>query len=286
MEIRKSAVGLTVARPSLGLLEIIEEYSSHLKLLRVFAYAFRFVGRRGVPQVVHCDNATNFVGASRHFEELRRKIEAEESAIRAFASKSGCTFAFIPPRAPHFGGLWEAGVKTAKSLLHRVVGSALLSAEELQTVLVGVEAVMNSRPLGPLSQDPSDGEALTPAHLLIGGSLIAPPAVGTPDQQGLSCLKRWRLVSSLKRMFWQRWSREYVLGLQTRAKWHQQQPNLAVGDLVVVAEDNMPPQQWLVGRVKEVHVGQDGMVRVVDVKTAKGGSYKRAIHKLAPLPGC
>ncbi|KAM8719006.1 hypothetical protein ACLKA7_011671 [Drosophila subpalustris] len=92
-----------------------------------------FVGRRGVPQVVHCDNATNFVGASRHFEELRRKIEAEESAIRAFASKSGCTFAFIPPRAPHFGGLWEAGVKTAKSLLHRVVGSALLSAEELQT---------------------------------------------------------------------------------------------------------------------------------------------------------
>ncbi|KAL7723705.1 hypothetical protein ACLKA6_017693 [Drosophila palustris] len=101
-----------------------------------------------------------------------------------------------------------------KSLLHRVVGSALLSAEELQTVLVGVEAVMNSRHLGPLSQDPSDGEALTPAHLLIGGSLIAPPA---------------------------RWSREYVLGLQTRGKWHQQQPNLAVGDLVVVAEDNMPP---------------------------------------------
>ncbi|KAL7724294.1 hypothetical protein ACLKA6_012217 [Drosophila palustris] len=127
--------------------------------------------------------------------------------------------------------------------------------------------------------------ALTPGHLLIDGSLIAPPAVGTPDQQGLSCLKRWRLVSSLKRMFWQRRSREYVLGLQTRAKWHQQQQNIAVGDLVVIAEDNMPSQQWLVGRVKEVHVGQDGMVRVVDVKTAKGGNYKRPIHKLAPLPG-
>ncbi|KAL7743874.1 hypothetical protein ACLKA6_000278 [Drosophila palustris] len=110
-----------------------------------------FVGRRSVPQVVHCDNETNFVGASRHFEELRRKIEAEERAIRAFASKSGCTFAFIPPRAPHFGGLWEAGVNTVKSLLQRVVGSTLLSAEELQKVLVGVDAVMNSRPLGPLS---------------------------------------------------------------------------------------------------------------------------------------
>ncbi|KAL7724290.1 hypothetical protein ACLKA6_012213 [Drosophila palustris] len=85
------------------------------------------------------------------------------------------------------------------------------------------------------------GEALTPSHLLIDGSLIAPPVVGTPDQ-GLSCLKRWRLVSSLKRMFWQSWSREYVLGLQTRAKWHQQQQNIAVGDLVVIAEDNMPSQ--------------------------------------------
>ncbi|KAL7723879.1 hypothetical protein ACLKA6_004305 [Drosophila palustris] len=150
---------------STQVLEHLQFYANYGKFASRSLAFQRFVGRRGVPQVVHCDNATNFVGASRHFEELQRNIEAEESAIRAFASKSGCTFAFIPPRALHFGGLWEAGVKTAKSLLHRIVGSALLSAEELQTVLVGVEAVMNSRPLGPLSQDPSDGEALTPAHL-------------------------------------------------------------------------------------------------------------------------
>ncbi|XP_051864149.1 uncharacterized protein LOC127566221 [Drosophila albomicans] len=243
-----------------------------------------FVGRRGCPSRVHCDNATNFVGASRHLEELRRRVEAEENAVRDFASRSGCEFAFIPPRAPHFGGLWEAGVKSAKHLLLRTVGNALLTAEELQTVVVAVEAVLNSRPLGAVSNDHNDGEALTPGHLLVGGPLVAPAASRTPDQEGLSCLRRWRAVSSLKRAFWQRWSREYVLGLQARAKWDQLQPNLQVGELVVVAEDNQPPMQWMVGRVEAVYPGADGAVRVADVRTSSGGLYKRPVHKLAPLP--
>ncbi|KAH8339731.1 hypothetical protein KR074_009873, partial [Drosophila pseudoananassae] len=96
-------------------------------------------------------------------------IEDEVAAVTQYASKSGCVFAFIPPRAPHMGGdrpRWSRGVKSAKHLHLRALGNARLTAEELQTVLVGVEAVLNSRPLGALSQDPSDGEALTPGHLL------------------------------------------------------------------------------------------------------------------------
>ncbi|XP_070138435.1 uncharacterized protein Pur-alpha isoform X3 [Drosophila bipectinata] len=154
-----------------------------------------------------------FVGESR--TRSTRSLNTHQKA-------DAFVYLFIPPRAPHMDGLWEAGVKTAKHLLLRAVGNARLTAEELQIVLVGVKAVLNSRPLGALSQDPSDGEALTPGHLLTGGPLIAPPAPRTPDQQGLTCLRRWRLVSSIKQMFWQRWSREYVLGLQARSKWQHQ----------------------------------------------------------------
>ncbi|XP_070138605.1 uncharacterized protein [Drosophila bipectinata] len=160
------------------------------------------------------------------------------------------------------GGLWEAGVKSAKHLLLRAVGNARLTAEELQTVLVGVEAVLNSRPLGALSQDPSDGEALTTGHLLTGGPLIAPPAPRTPDQQGLTCLRRWRLVSSIKHMFWQRWSREYVLGLQARSKWQHQEDDIRTGELVLIAEDHQPPQQWLTGRVEATTAGADGRCEI------------------------
>ncbi|XP_043642481.1 uncharacterized protein LOC122612735 [Drosophila teissieri] len=223
--------------------------------------------------------------ASRHFLALRDRIEEQADAIREFASKSGCEFAFTPPRAPHMGGLWEA-VKTAKHLLLRAVGSALLNAEELATVLVGIEATMNSRPLGALSQDPSDGEALTPGHLLTGGPLIAAPALRTPDQVGLSCLRRWRLVSSVRKTFWRRWSREYVLGLQVRGKWHEEKANVEEGQLVVVAEDNLLPQQWLLGRIVATHAGEDGKVRVVDLRRSDGAIFRRAIHKLAPLPIC
>ncbi|XP_070068048.1 uncharacterized protein [Drosophila takahashii] len=90
-----------------------------------------FVSRRGIPKKVWCDNATNFVGADRHMREFRARLEEQGGGIATFASRRGCEYAFIPPRAPHFGGLWEAGVKSAKHLFLRTVGEDILTAEEL-----------------------------------------------------------------------------------------------------------------------------------------------------------
>ncbi|KAH8404424.1 hypothetical protein KR222_010683, partial [Zaprionus bogoriensis] len=198
---------------------------------------------------------------------FRARLEEQAGSMRAFTSRKGCEFVFIPPRAPQFGGLWEAGVKSAKHLFLRTVGNELLAAVELGTLLTSVEAVLNSRP----------------AHLLIGGPLLTPPTVELLDRANLASLRRWRNASCFKHRFWQRWSREYIFSLQPRAKWQQERHILAVEGVVVVAEDNLPPLQWMVGRVTAVHTGSDGKVRVVDVKTAEG-TYKRAIQRLAPLP--
>ncbi|XP_053956156.1 uncharacterized protein LOC128861806 [Anastrepha ludens] len=241
-----------------------------------------FIGRRGMPRKIYSDNATNFVGADRKLRELRDAFEAQQPEVQKYATDDGFTFAFIPPRAPHFGGLWEAAVKSAKHLLVRAIGNALLTAEELQTLLVEVEAVLNSRPLVPLSQDPNDGEALTPAHLLVGCPLRAlPPAQVSMDP--MRCCDRWQLVCCLKQQFWRLWSRNYLLGLQQRNKWFHPKRNLELNDLVLVQEDNTPPQQWVLGRVAAIVTGQDGKVRVADVAT-KTGVIKRPVHKLAVLP--
>ncbi|XP_065365165.1 uncharacterized protein LOC135958210 [Calliphora vicina] len=155
----------------------------------------------------------------------------------------------------------------------------------MQTMLAEVEAVLNSRPIAQLSPDPNDGEALTPAHLLIGGGLRSLPPGSEEGARGnaLKSWKRWRLLSGLKEMFWRAWSKEYILGLQAKGKWHKETLNLQVGELVVIHEDNLPPQEWLTGRVVAVTEGKDGKVRVAEIRT-KNGVFKRPIQKLALLP--
>ena len=75
----------------------------------------RFVARRGLPTKVYCDNATNFVGASRALNELHEAFAAQKEDLVRYAAERKVEFSFIPPRAPHFGGLWEAAVKQAKN---------------------------------------------------------------------------------------------------------------------------------------------------------------------------
>ncbi|XP_053968366.1 uncharacterized protein LOC128869789 [Anastrepha ludens] len=149
---------------------------------------------------MYCDNATNFVGAERKLRELREAFLTQKQEILQYAADEGFIFAFIPPRAPHFGGRWEASVKSAKHLLVRAVGNALLTAEETVALLVEIEAVLNSQPLAPLSNNPNDGEVLTPAHLLIGCPLRALPPEKVPDNLS-RCLERWQLVCPLKQQF-------------------------------------------------------------------------------------
>nr|XP_044248772.1 uncharacterized protein LOC123002524 [Drosophila takahashii] len=264
-------------------LELVVDLSTD-SFLSVFK---RFVGRRGLPEKVYSDNATNFVGASKVLEELHVAFHRNKDQLTAYAAQRGVEWSFIPPRSPHFGGLWEAAIKAAKHRLLRGVGNAKLTADELSTHLVEVEAPLNSRPIASPGNDPNDGEALTPGHLLIGQPLLTlPPESETNEicsKASFGYLKRWRMLSALKQQFWQSWSKDYLASLQQRNKWSIEGPDLKIGCLVLVHEDNLPPQRWLTGRVVATLFGEDGRVRVAEIQTS-GGVIKRAIHKLALLP--
>ncbi|CAG9088402.1 unnamed protein product [Plutella xylostella] len=245
-----------------------------------FLAAFsRFTARRGKSQRVYCDNGTNFVGA---FNELTRLLESSSKDIEADIANHGIDFKFIPAYSPHFGGLWESAVKSTKHLLRRVLNLTHLTYEELSTCLIQIEAILNSRPLTPLSSDPSDLSYLSPAHFLIGRPLTSVPGPQVADVN-LQQLERHERIEKLRHHFWQRYANEYISLLQQRTKWQTDGQDLKTGTMVLVKDMNQPPLLWLLGRVTDVKPGPDGRSRVAEILTKKG-TITRAYNNLCPLP--
>lgn len=242
----------------------------------------RFVARRGLPSTIHSDNGTNFVGASRNIKELYSFLHRHSSEFVKHLSSKGVTWKFIPPRAPNFGGLWEAGVKSVKSLLVNSTGKQPLTFEELATILARIEGLLNSRPLCPLRDDADEFQFLTPGHFLKGDSLSSLPTDPTTTAP-FSLTSRWRLVQQHTAYIWSRWNRDYLHQLQRRTKWTKRHPNLQAGDLVIVVEERGPIGVWPVARVEETHPGRDGVVRVVSIRTPSARIFKRPVSSLVPL---
>ena len=184
-------------------LELVSELSTKVYI----ASLRRFIARRGLCNNSYSDNGTNFVGTEK---ELKKNISEEESTecISNFAVQQGINFHFIPPCSPHMGGIWEAGVKSMKFHLRRVVGNAKLTFEEFYTLLCEVEAVLNSRPICPLSKNPDNPQVLTPGHFLIGTSLLA-----LPDHNlvylASNRLSRWLHIQQMVQRLWKCWSHDY-----------------------------------------------------------------------------
>ena len=167
----------------------------------------------------------------------------------------------------------------------RTVGHAVLTYEQLETYVVEIEAILNSRPISPMSSDPNDLRPLTPGHFLIGGPLMSFPQEDLRDINPAK-LSLWQHAQQMRQHFWCRWHKEYINELTVRNKWNSISPNIKVGTLAIFKDDNITdtsPMLWHMCRVMEIHPGRDGIVRVVTVKTANG-TYKRCVKKLCPLP--
>lgn len=240
----------------------------------------RFVSRRGNPQAVYSDNGTNFVGAK---NELNQAYEIwTNEGIQHFVHEQHTEWHFIKPNAPHEGGIWEAAVKSMKFHMKRVMGQQRYSLQSLNTLLAGIEACLNSRPLCALSDDPSDFDALTPAHFLIGRPLRL-PAHEKADEPPKSAKRMIKAMQFQTQSLWNRWSQDYLHSLVQRPKWQEAQANLKAGTLVLIKNENVPPTYWSMGRVIETYEGNDGKVRSAKVKT-HSGELERSVRRLCVLP--
>ncbi|XP_075161631.1 uncharacterized protein LOC142234385 [Haematobia irritans] len=227
------------------------------------------------------DNGRNFLGTSRTLSrEFARFHKCISNDISQKYVSHGFEWCFIPPHAPHMGGLWEAAVKSFKFHFRRIAGAHKFTFEQMATLLARIEGLLNSRPISALSEDPSDINALTPGHFLKGAPLVSLPE---PISQNLSLINRWEKLKAMHHQFSLRWKEDYLKSLQKRYKWKTTTPNIKNDDLVVVMDDLLPPNEWRLGRVQKTFMGSDNNVRVAEIRLSTG-TITRPIVKLCVLP--
>ena len=222
----------------------------------------RFVARRRHPARVRSDNATVFVASS--------KILPVKWVLN-------------PPAAPWFGGFYERLVGSVKRPLKKVLGRALLRRIELSTVLCEIERAVNERPLthvGDLLED----LPLTPARLMAvdiwadGSS----PSKMDVSQSPQHLRQRVHYIRSVCEHFKRRWTREYLVTLNTyRSQGGQSRP-VQQGDVVFVIDEGKR-QAWKLARVTKLFACKDGKYRVASISTGGPNSTLRPIKRLVPL---
>ncbi|XP_034005864.1 uncharacterized protein LOC117497939 [Trematomus bernacchii] len=257
-------------------LEVIETMStsSFINALR------RFLSIRGPVKHLRSDRGTNFIGACRELQ-----INTDDPEIKDYLQDHGCTWIFNAPHSSHMGGAWERMIGVARRVLDALLlkNKDKLTHEVLATLMAEVMAIMNARPLVPISYDTDNlPEILSPATLLTQKASVTPTPPGDFELDHL-CKVQWRQVQSLANSFWKRWKQEYLATPQPRRKWTEEQPNLQDGDVVLLKDVQAQRNDWPLGLIVKAIPSSDCKVRKVMVKTLGQGTAKRYLRPISDV---
>ena len=148
----------------------------------------------------------------------------------------------------------------------------------MRTVLTEAEGILNSKPLGYASSELADLDPVTPNMLLMGRRDPALP-MAIYDEAELKGRRSWRHSQVLADQFWRAFIRLYLPTLQTRQKWQRETDNLSVGDVVLIADYQLPRSKWPVGTVSDLLPSSDHRVRAVTIRVGN----KEFQHQVARL---
>ena len=242
----------------------------------------RFFAFRGPAKILRSDQGTNFIGAA---NEL--KLIAENKDVKQLLQTRNCTWILNPPKAPHMGGTWERMIGVAKKILNSILSKQQrLTHEVLTTVLCEAMEIINSRPLVEVSTDPDSPTVLSPATLLTQKFDTMSAPEGNFQQTSYDAKDHWKLVQSLANMFAEKWKQEYLTSLTSRTKWQQERPNIQVGDVVLLVDEQQKRSAWPLAKVVEAPESNDGKVRKVKLKVVRENEtkeYLRPVTKVIPL---
>ena len=231
-------------------------------------------------EIIHHDSQTE-IDKQQESKEISKTINQMDLNNICISTTDKAIKCSMFPLAPHFGRVHESMVKSAKRTIYAVVKNADVNDEELHSVFVGVEDLLNSRPITYQSSNAADDLHLTANHFIhdrVGGEFVP----SNTDKNRYNMRKRWRRVEDLVTHFWDRWIREWLPERGKRQKWTNEFRNLKTGDLLLVIERDTPRRQWNMGIIENTYPSNYSHVRTVKVNI-KGSSYIRPITKLCHL---
>ena len=263
----------------------------HLELLSTlskyeFVLAFRrFCALYSVPQLIISDHGSNFRGCDNFLKRIQ-----DEPEVQNHLKGVNIKWKFITPRSPWQGGFYERLIGVVKSSLNKSIANRKLSFVELQTVVCEIATLVNSRPLTYLS-DSTDGEVLTPNHMIFGRNVVIAPPLNefgddVPYLESDDLRAQYAQLSSLLKKFEKHWTELYLTSLRERHYGNNPTASqicpLKIGDLVLVDLENNHRNLWPMGKIVNLFSGRDGQIRSVRVEI-NGTLYERTLNKVVPL---
>eukprot|EP00731_Ephydatia_muelleri_P027563 Em0019g436a len=226
----------------------------------------RFASRRGTPAKVISDNSRTFKAANKELARIQT-----DPVVKDYFAWLRIEWCFIVEKAPWWGGFYERLIGSVKRCLKKSIGSAKLTLDELQTVVIEVER-----------------------HSTLG--LLRSQVLATQDDDFMfssdhsSVTRRMEHTQRLLGQFWRRWRDEYLSDLRDVHRYaavpNKRKRSVTLGDIVLVHDESHPRTFWKLGRVQRLMEGRDGCVRaaVVRVSSSSGATtIKRPLQLLYPL---
>ena len=251
-----------------------------------FRNAFqRFMSIRGKPKLLRRDDAGNFVAGQAQMADVDMK------ALEGHLYNQSIEWIFNPPYASNFGGVYERHILSIQNVLEGTMALCCkrrLNYDEFHTLLLEACAIVNNTPLTEVSDDVNDPEPITPATLLLLRKNPNPPTQEEFSEKDMCQYGklRYKRVQFLAESFWQRWRCEYVTTLHKRHKWKTREACVGEGDVVLIKSKSAKRNEWLLGRVVDRKISEDGLVRSVSLRlpplpgSNKPRTTKRCIHDL------
>ncbi|XP_033729755.1 uncharacterized protein LOC117318933 [Pecten maximus] len=183
------------------------------------------------------------------------------------------------------GGVWERMIGVTRRMLSTTTSK--LTHEVLTIFMAEVSAIVNSRPIVPVSTDPENPTVLSPSMILTQKSDVVDTHSSIGDFELKDIYRaQWRHVQHLADQFWKRWKVEFLQQLQSRRKWTVKKRNLQIGDVVLLKDKTVHRNDWPLGRVVNAIPSNDGNVRKAEVRVFKDNkfsTYTRPICEMVLL---